>query len=121
MDHGEAVAVLLPYYTAYYAPDVSDKIKNVALRMGIRESKDMTRAFVEGLFQFYKRIHFPTTLKEFKGFSKDLIEKAVNDASQNRMKLEASPRPVSPEKSGDVLRTIIEGAYEGSIEKILKL
>ncbi len=121
MDHGEAVAVLLPYYAAYYAPDVSEKIKNVALRMGIRESKDMTRAFVEGLFQFYKRIRFPTTLKEFKSFSKDLIEKAVNDASQNRMKLEASPRPVPPEKSGDVLRTIIEGAYEGSFEKILKL
>ena len=121
MDHGEAVAVMLPYYSAYYAPDVSEKIKHVAQRMGIRESKDMTRAFVEGLFDFYRKIHFPTTLKEYKGFSKALIEKAINDASQNRMKLEASPRPVSPEKSAEVLRTIIEGAYEGSIEKILKL
>jgi len=121
MDHGEAVAVMLPYYSAYYAPDVSEKIKNVAKRMGLKESKDMTKAFVEGLFQFYRKIHFPTTLKEYKGFSKDLVDKAIKDASQNRMKLEASPRPVSAEKSAEVLKTIIEGAYEGSIEKILKL
>ena len=54
-------------------------------------------------------------------FSEELIEKAVNDASQNKMKLEAMPRPVPLEKSREVLRTIIEGAYRGSLEAILKL
>jgi alcohol dehydrogenase len=121
MDHGEAVAVMLPYYTAYYAPNISEKIKNVAALMGIKESGDMTKAFIDGLFDFYRKINFPLTLKEFKNFSKDLIEKAVRDASQNRMKLEASPRPVSIEKSREVLQTIIEGAYEGTIDKIVKL
>jgi alcohol dehydrogenase class IV len=121
MDHGEAVAVMLPYYTAYYAPNISEKIKNVATLMGIPESGEMTKDFVEGLFNFYRKINFPLTLREFKNFSKDLIEKAVQDASQNRMKLEASPRPVPPEKSGEVLRTIIEGAYQGTIDKIVKL
>jgi alcohol dehydrogenase len=121
MDHGEAVAVMLPYYTAYYAPNISEKIKNVATLMGIPESRDMTKDFVEGLFEFYRKINFPLTLKEFKNFSKDLIEKAVRDASQNRMKLEASPRPVPPEKSEEVLHTIIEGAYQGTIKKIVHL
>jgi alcohol dehydrogenase len=121
MDHGEAVAVMLPYYTAYYAPNISEKIKNVATLMGIPESEDMTKDFVEGLFDFYRKINFPLTLREFKNFSKDLIEKAVQDASQNRMKLEASPRPVPAEKSGEVLQTIIEGAYQGTIDKIVKL
>ena len=121
MDHGEAVAVMLPYYTAYYAPDISEKIKNVATLMGIPESRDMTKDFVDGLFDFYRKINFPLTLREFKNFSKDLIEKAVRDASQNRMKLEASPRPVPAEKSGEVLQTIIEGAYQGTIEKIVNL
>jgi hypothetical protein len=50
-----------------------------------------------------------------------LIEKAVNDASQNKMKLEAMPRAIPLENSTQVLRTIIEGAYEGSLEGILKL
>ena len=121
MDHGEAVAVMLPYYTAYYAPNISEKIKNVAALMGIKESADMTKAFVDGLFDFYRKINFPLTLKEFKNFSKDLIEKATQDASQNKMKLEVSPRPVPIEKSREVLQTIIEGAYEGKIDKILKL
>jgi alcohol dehydrogenase class IV len=121
MDHGEAVAVMLPYYTAYYAPNISEKIRNVAALMGIKESGDMTKGLIDGLFDFYRKINFPLALKEFKNFSKDLIEKAIQDASQNRMKLEASPRPVSIEKSREVLQTIIEGAYEGKIDKILKL
>jgi len=121
MDHGEAVAVMLPYYTAYYAPNISEKIRNVATLMDIPESGDMTKDFVDGLFDFYRKINFPLTLREFKNFSKDLIEKAVRDASQNRMKLEASPRPVPPEKSEEVLHTIIEGAYQGTIKKIVHL
>jgi alcohol dehydrogenase class IV len=121
MDHGEAVAVMLPYYSAYYAPDISEKMKNVAKLMGITESGNMKEAFVEGLFDFYKKVNFPLSLKEFKNFSEDLIEKAVRDASQNRMKLEASPRPVPLERSEEILRTIIEGAYQGTIEKIVNL
>jgi hypothetical protein len=31
------------------------------------------------------------------------------------------PRPIPLEKSTQVLRTIIEGAYKGSLEEILKL
>ncbi len=121
MDHGEAVAVMLPYYSAYYAPYIKEKIKRVAELMGIPDSKDMTRAFVEGLFEFYRKIDFPLTLKGFKDFSEDLIRKAVQEASQNRMKLDASPRPVPPEKSEKILQTIIGGAYRGDIEPILDL
>ena len=96
MDHGEAVAVMLPYYTAYYAPNISEKIRNVAALMGIKESGDMTKGLIDGLFDFYRKINFPLALKEFKNFSKDLIEKAIQDASQNRIeKLEASPSPRS--------------------------
>jgi alcohol dehydrogenase class IV len=121
MDHGEAVAVMLPYYSAYYAPNISEKIKTVAELMSIPESKDLTKNFIQGLFEFYKKVNFPLTLKEFKNFSKDLIGKAVRDASHNQMKLEASPRPIPPEKSEEVLRTILEGAYQGTIEKIVHL
>jgi alcohol dehydrogenase class IV len=121
MDHGEAVAVMLPYYSAYYAPNIAEKMKKVAELMSIPESKDLTKNFVQGLLAFYKKVNFPLTLKEFRNFSEDLIDKAVRDASQNRMKLEASPRPVPPEKSEEVLHTIIEGAYQGTIDKIMKL
>jgi len=121
MDHGEAVAVMLPYYTAYYAPMIQEKIKVVARLMGIPDSKDLTMSFIEGLLDFYRKIDFPTALKEFRNFSVDLIKKAAREASQNRMKLEASPRIVPQEKSEEILYTIIESAYQGSFEKISKL
>jgi alcohol dehydrogenase class IV len=121
MDHGEACAVMLPYYAAYYAPLLAGKLKKVSEIFGVRDMGNPARDFAEGLLGFYKKLGFPLTLKEFKNFSEDLIGKAVKDASQNKMKLEAMPRPVPLEKSEDVLRTIIEGAYHGSLDEILKL
>jgi alcohol dehydrogenase class IV len=121
MDHGEACAVMLPYYGAYYAPVVEEKLRNVSRIMGVKDSGNPAKDFAEGLLGFYRRLGFPLTLKEFKDFSYDLIDKAVADASQNKMKLEAMPRPVPVEKSEKVLRTIIEGAYEGRLDEILKL
>ena len=121
MDHGEACAVMLPYYGAYYAPVIAQKMRRVCEAMGVEGSGDVAKDFAEGLLNFYKELGFPVTLKEFDGFSAELIEKAVNDAAQNKMKLEAMPRPISIEKGARVLRTIIEGAYTGSLEEILKL
>jgi alcohol dehydrogenase len=121
MDHGEACAVMLPYYGAYYAPVIAQKMKKVSEAMGANDTGNPAKDFAEGLLGFYRRLGFPLSLKEFEEFSEELIEKAVNDASQNKMKLEAMPRPVPAEKSHEVLRTIIEGAYHGSLEAILKL
>ncbi len=121
MDHGEACAVMLPYYGAYYAPVVADRLRKVSNILGVRDSGDVARDFSQGLLDFYRELGFPLTLKEFEGFSRELIEKAVSDAAQNRMKLEAMPRPVPVEKGESVLRTIIKGAYEGTLDEILKL
>lgn len=121
MDHGEACAVMLPYYAAYYAPAVMDKIKILSEILGIRDSGNIAKDFAEGLKSFYRRLNFPTTLKEFNGFSKGLIDKAVADASQNKMKLEAMPRPIPSQQCDQILRTIITGAYNGTTEEILRL
>jgi len=121
MDHGEACAVMLPYYAAYYAPKVTEKLKKVSALMGVKGSGDPAKDFVQALLNFYRKLDFPLTLKDFKGFSRDLIDKAVLDAAQNKMKLEAMPRPVPLERSEEILRTIIEGAYHGKLDGILKL
>jgi alcohol dehydrogenase len=121
MDHGEACAVMLPYYGAYYAPVLSEKMERVSEIMGSAGSGNPAKDFAEGLLAFYKKLGFPLTLKEFKTFTPELIDKAVRDASQNKMKLEAMPRPIPQDKSNLILRTIIEGAYKGSLEDILKL
>ena len=43
------------------------------------------------------------------------------NASPNRMKPEAMPRPVPADRSETILQTIIEGAYQGKIDEIVKL
>jgi alcohol dehydrogenase len=121
MDHGEACAVMLPYYAAYYAPVVTEKLEKVSEILGVRRSGEPARDFAEGLLGFYRRLGFPLTLEEFKDFSRDLIDKAVADASLNKMKLEAMPRPIPEDRSEQILRTIIEGAYKGTLDDILKL
>jgi alcohol dehydrogenase class IV len=121
MDHGEACAVMLPYYAAYYGGTVTEKLKRINEILGVKDSGNTAKDFADGLRNFYKNLDFPLTLKEFKNFSKDLIEKAVTDASQNTMKLAAMPRPVPLEKSDEILRTIINGAYNGTLEEILRL
>ncbi len=121
MDHGEATAVMLPYYGAFYAPVVAEKLRQVADRLGVAPTGSPARDFGEGLFAFYRRIGFPTTLREFPRFTPALIDRAVEDGHNNPMKLSAMPRPVPVEKSRDILRTIIRGAYEGRLEDILAI
>lgn len=121
LDHGEAVAVMLPYYAAFYAPEIMDKVKNVAKLMGIPRSDNPKRDFAEGLFDFYRKINFPVALKEFKNFSKELINKAIHDAYLNKVKFEISPRYIPEEKRKAYLQIIIEGAFKGSIDEIIRL
>ena len=50
-----------------------------------------------------------------------MIDKAVKDASQNQMKLDNMPRPIPAERSDEILEEILDGAWNGKIEKIMKL
>jgi alcohol dehydrogenase class IV len=121
MDHGEATAVMLPYYGAFYASIVSEKLRRIADLLGVVPTGSPARDFAEGLFAFYRRIGFPTTLREFPRFTPALIDRAVEDGHNNPMKLAAMPRPIAVENSRDILRTIIRGAYDGRLEDIVTI
>jgi alcohol dehydrogenase class IV len=121
MDHGEATAVMLPYYGAYYAPAIAEKLRKVADLLGAGPSGNPADDFAEGLFSLYRKIGFPTALREFPRFSTADIDRAVEDGRNNTMKLAAMPRPVPVENSREILSTIIWGAYHGRLEDIARL
>lgn len=121
MDHGEATALMLPYYVAYYGKSVEGKLKQIADILEIDGNGDITRKVVETLLKFYKGVGQPTKISEYESFPKEFIEKAIKDASQNQMKLDNMPRPILAEKRDHILRVILEGAWEGNINDILKL
>lgn len=121
MDHGEATAVMLPYYGAFYAPLIAEKLRKVSDLLGISPSESPANDFVEGMFSFYRKIGFPTALREFPRFSTSHIGRAIEDGRNNTMKLAAMPRPVPVERSHEILSTIIWGAYHGRLADILRL
>ncbi|MFX0100517.1 MAG: iron-containing alcohol dehydrogenase [Candidatus Hodarchaeota archaeon] len=121
MDHGEACALMLPYYIAWYGPNIQDKLKKIAKLMGSDDSGDITKTVANGLIEFYKNIGQNTKIPDYENFPKEMIEKAVKDASQNQMKLDNMPRPIPAERSDEILKEILKGAWNGEIEKILKL
>ncbi|MHA1370135.1 MAG: iron-containing alcohol dehydrogenase family protein [Promethearchaeota archaeon] len=121
LDHGESTAVMLPYYIAYYGPNIEEKLEKIAEIMGLKEKGDIAKTVVEGLLSFYKKIGQNTKLSEYENFSKDLLDKAIKDAKQNQMKLDNMPRPIPVEKVNHVLKTILQGAWTGNIENILNL
>jgi len=121
MDHGEATALMLPYYVAYYGKNVTEKLEVIANLINVDITPNLTENVVKGLLRFYKNINQPTKISDYEDFPKDFIPKAINDASQNQMKLDNMPRPIPAENRNTILKVILEGAWEGKIDKILKL
>lgn len=121
MDHGEATALMLPYYVAYYGPNVLEKLKIISKIMELDTNRDVTSTVAQGLLEFYKKIGQPIKIPEYENFSKEYLDKAIKDASQNQMKLDNMPRPIPSEKRDHILKVILKGAWEGKIEEILKL
>jgi alcohol dehydrogenase len=121
MEHGEATAVMLPYYSAFYAPVITEKLEKISNLLGVKPSESPAKDFVVGLFAFYRKINFPTTLREFPRFSVALIDRAIVDGQNNTMKLAAMPRPVPVDRSQEILSTIIWGAYRGKLEDIFRI
>ncbi|MHA1731508.1 MAG: iron-containing alcohol dehydrogenase family protein [Promethearchaeota archaeon] len=121
MPHGNATGLMLPYYTAYYAPAIEGKLRKVAALLGVDAGDNVGKAVAEGLLEFYGKLGFPTTLREVPGFTGAHVDKAIADAAQNQMKLDNMPRPIPAEKKNEVLRVIIEGARDGDLSRILEL
>ncbi|MHA1792026.1 MAG: iron-containing alcohol dehydrogenase family protein [Promethearchaeota archaeon] len=121
MDHGEACAVMLPYYLAYYGKNIKKKLETIADLLGVQKKEDITRNVVEGLLHFYERIGQKTKLSEYESMSSRMIEKAIKDAAQNQMKLDNMPRPIPANQVQNTLETILKGAWEGNIDEILKI
>jgi alcohol dehydrogenase len=121
LDHGEATGLMLPYYVAYYSKNVPDKLRKIAELMNLDTSGDISKTVSEGLLRFYKRIGQPTKIPEYEQFPKDFLNKAIKDASQNQMKLDNMPRPIPADKREKILQVILDGAWNGKVNKILQL
>jgi len=130
LSHGRGCAIMNPYYTVFFAPKVEEPLrmvgriyKNAGLTSADVESlsgRELGMAVAEAMIAFSKKIGFPTTLGEVKGFTQGHIERALAAAKDPalKMKLENMPVPMTAEMVDEYMGPILEAAKTGNLALI---
>jgi len=133
LSHGRACAVLNPYYTVFFSPNIQDQLLTVGAifqKAGFIDEKldlegldgmELGKTVAEGMIRFNKCLDFPTTLSEA-GATKDHLDRMLKAAKdpQLKMKLLNMPVPLDPEK-GDIdryMKGVLKAAFTGDLEAI---
>ena len=75
----------------------------------------------QAMLDWYKSMDYPIKISDLKGWKPEYKEKALKDAEENTMKLEAMPNPIPLDKVEDVIGPILEAAIEGDLSKLTKI
>ena len=130
LSHGRACYIMNPYYAVFFAPAVEEPLRMVG---GILKDAGLTPADVAGLrgrelglavaeamVALGRKVGFPTTLGEVKGFTDGHIRRALAAAKDPalRMKLENMPVPLTPETVDEYMGPILQAAATGNLALI---
>jgi len=130
LSHGRACAIMNPYYTVFFAPAIEEPLRMVGkifkdagltdVDLDALSGRDLGVAVAEAMIALGKRIGFPATLGEVKGFTDAHIERALIAAKdpQLKMKLENMPVPLTAEMIDEYMRPILEAARDGDLSRI---
>ncbi|MBN2323215.1 MAG: iron-containing alcohol dehydrogenase [Spirochaetes bacterium] len=130
LSHGRACAIMNPYYTVFFAPNIEEPLRLVGKiyeKGGYMEAKfdrlhgrDLGMAVAEAMIRFEQSIGFPSTLGEVEGFSDAHIERALEAAKlpQLRMKLENMPVSLAAETVDEFMGPILRAAKSGDLSLI---
>jgi len=133
LSHGRACAVLNPYYTVFFAPNIRDQLLTIGATFktagfidkeldleGLGDG-ELGKAVAEGMIEFNRSLDFPATLAEA-GATEAHLERMLKAAKdpQLKMKLLSMPVPLDPEK-GDIdkyMKGVLKAAFTGNLEAI---
>lgn len=127
LSHGRACYIMNPYYTVFFAPAVEDSLRMIGgifkdggystADFGTLKGRELGVAVAEAMITLSKRIGFPTTLSEVKGFSDGHIVRALAAAKDPslKMKLENMPVPMTAEMVDEYMGPILQAAKTGEI------
>ncbi len=126
LSHGRACAIMNPYYTVFFGPAIQPQLRvlgSIYAKHGLMEMSgsdmdpvDLAAAVAEGMVNLAKRVGFPTTLGEIKGFGENHIERIL-DAAKNpqlEMKLKNMPVPLSSNTIDEYMGPILRAAATGN-------
>lgn len=128
--HGRACAILNPYYAAFFAPAIEDRLRAVGevyVRYGYADAAlgglrggELGMAVARGMIGFSRSIGYPATLGELPGFTREHIGRMLAAAKhpQLEMKLRNMPVPLDAAQVDRYLGPVLEAAAAGDLELI---
>ncbi len=130
LSHGRACAIMNPYYTVFFAPAIEKPLKLVGKiyqQAGLTKTdtvnltgRQLGIAVAEAMFEFARKIGFPTRLNEVRGFGDGHISRALSAAKspQLKMKLQNMPVPLTAEMVDEYMGPVLEAARNGNLALI---
>jgi len=132
LSHGRACAILNPYYTVFFSPNIRDQLLSVgsifqkagyigkSLDLEELGDRELGEVVAEGMLRFNRSLGFPTTLKEAGATSthlKRMLEAAKDP--QLKMKLLNMPVPLDPEKRDidKYMKRVLKAAFTGDLKR----
>ena len=130
LSHGRACALMNPYYTVFFAPAIQEPLRLlgeiyrdaglIQVDLDNLQGRDLGIAIAKAMFEFARKIGFPTRLDEVEGFGSEHVKRALMAAKnpQLKMKLQNMPVPLTSEMVDDFMGPVIEAARDGNLEAI---
>lgn len=130
LSHGRACALMQPYYTVFFSPEISAQLKQVGevfVRFGHApeevlglHGRALGEAVAKAMMAFARSIGFPLMLAEVSGFTPEHLERALTAAKnpQLKMKLENMPVPLTAEMVDYYMGPVLNAAVTGDLELI---
>lgn len=114
ISHGESNALLLPFVLEYIRDACEERLKDIAIAMGIEGSeflsaKDASKLTIAALKSLVKEVNIPASLQEFSIKESDL-HKLTEDALKQTRLLARSPKKLAK----DDIYNIYQAAWKGS-------
>ncbi|MDD5596678.1 MAG: iron-containing alcohol dehydrogenase [Victivallaceae bacterium] len=108
IEHGIAVALLLPAAWKYYIQ--RDEIAHRTMLLKKIFPGETPLEIIASYQEFLKSCGVPTSLKAFPAVTPELLELTAKSAGLNKMKLELAPKPVPLENSYEIILRILQNA-----------
>jgi len=133
MDHGEATALLTPYYTCFFAPAIEAKLRAVGriyqkygyiertADLGSLSARALGETVARGMAALAESVGFPTALNQVRGFGDEHVARMLSAAKDPALasKLEAMPIPMTAADVDRYMGPILEAARTGDLSLIV--
>ncbi|MFO8007287.1 MAG: iron-containing alcohol dehydrogenase [Candidatus Brocadiia bacterium] len=132
MDHGEATALLTPYYVAFFTPAIEGRVRKVgrlyaqygyADEAALAEASGPELGLVVGraMAALAESVGFPVRLEQVEGFREEHIKRMLEAARDPALssKLEGMPIAMEPDDVDRFMAPILEAARTGDFSQIV--